>query len=194
MKSYNGFREGLSNFAQISSADKNWVTAKLIRDLSLLDAAALDDFISCMRSARLAIRGGVSVFLSHSSKDKSFIRPLARYLESHGISVWLDEADLVGGEPLLARLAASVSEVTLMVVVLSRHSVKSNWVTRELSLAMTKELKRRRMTVVPILKDNCRIPATLADKLYIDFRTPSLRLKNRPVLVDSLMKLASAES
>ena len=192
-KAYKGFREGLSNFANVSRADKNWVTAKLIRELSLHDASALDDFITYMRSARLAVRGGISAFISHSSKDKSFVRPLAQYLEKHGINVWLDEADLIGGDSLLNRLAAAVEEVNILVVVLSQNSAKSNWVTKELSLAMTQEINGHHIKVVPILKETCKIPPALSDKLYIDFRTPALRAKNRPVLVDALMRLATSK-
>lgn len=113
------FRSGMKIFAQLPRHEKNWVTAALIEEFTLQDHAALDDFVASMQAARAAIRGGVSVFLSYSSRDKRFVRALATYLESRGISVWLDEADLLGGESLLQRLASAVTAATLLVVVLS---------------------------------------------------------------------------
>ena len=39
-----------------------------------------------------------SIFLSHNSKDKPFVRKLAERLKRHGVSVWLDEAELNIGD------------------------------------------------------------------------------------------------
>jgi hypothetical protein len=157
--------------------------------LSLGEGAALDYFVTSLASARAAIRKGISVFLSHSSRDKRFVRALASYLTKHGIRVWLDEADLLAGEPLVDRLAGSVLKTHLLVAVLSKHSVASDWVTRELLLATTAEVNGRTIKVIPILKDDCEIPPFLCDKFHLDFRTAHSRRKNEPVLVDTLMKL-----
>lgn len=193
MKTRNSIYSGIGDFAHLSRADKNWVTSELIRSFSLHHMSALDQFIASMRAARIALQGGVSAFLSHSSKDKKFVRSLAEYLQSHGIRVWLDEADLFGGETLLDRLASAVHETRFIIVILSKYSVDSPWVKKELALAQTSEVNGQRIKVIPILKDDCRIPIQLRKQLYLDFRTPSLRSKNRPVLVDAIMQLAARD-
>ena len=38
------------------------------------------------------------VFLSHSSKDKAIVRPLAERLRAHGLQVWFDEWELRLGD------------------------------------------------------------------------------------------------
>ena len=45
----------------------------------------------------------VSVFLSHSSKDKPFVRELASFLGTDGlIKVWLDEREILPGQNIVS--------------------------------------------------------------------------------------------
>ncbi len=113
------------------------------------------------------------VFLSHSSKDKAFARKLAEELTANGAQVWIDEAELKIGDSLIQRIGDAVADSDYMAVVLSQNSVQSSWVLHELSMAMSRELKERRVTVLPILKDKCDIPVFLRDKLYADFTDPA---------------------
>jgi len=118
--SLEAFTYGLERFSMISAADRKWVTAKIIQGLSNGEADALDDLIAALSAAREAIRSGVSVFLSHSSGDKRFVRQLAQYLRSHGIKVWLDEADLFAGDTLLTRLKEAVGQTNLLLLCFPR--------------------------------------------------------------------------
>ncbi len=113
-----------------------------------------------------------SVFLSHSHGDKPFVRDLAGRLSQAGAAVWLDEAEMNVGESLIDRIAAAIQEVDYVAAILSPRSVKSNWVQKELSLAMAKELQGRRVTVLPVLIEACDLPEFLRDKLYADFTRP----------------------
>lgn len=45
------------------------------------------------------------VFISHSSLDKPTVRRLARRLNDAGFETWLDEHELIVGDPLAARIA-----------------------------------------------------------------------------------------
>jgi len=113
------------------------------------------------------------VFLSHSSKDKAFARKLASMLEENGVEVWIDEAELQIGDSLLQKIGSALDEADFVAAVLSHNSVNSTWVQKELALAMLKELAERRVTVLPILKEPCKIPNYLKDKLYTDFTDPT---------------------
>ena len=47
----------------------------------------------------------VSVFLSHSSKDKPFVRELAGALADGGeIDVWLDEREIAPGDNIVGKI------------------------------------------------------------------------------------------
>jgi len=58
-------------------------------------------------------------------------------------------------------------------VILSPESVKSEWVRREVEIALNQEIKGKRVKVLPILFRKCDIPSFLLGKLYADFTDPS---------------------
>jgi len=114
-----------------------------------------------------------SIFMSHNSKDKPFVRRLSNRLAKAGLVVWLDEAQLKIGDSLLNKISKAVSEVDFVAAVISRNSIKSNWVKKEVSLSLTKEIKDSSPIVLPVIIDNCDIPFEISDKLYADFRDPA---------------------
>jgi len=113
-----------------------------------------------------------TIFMSHSSKDKFFVRNLSERLESYGIKVWMDEAEINIGDSLTEKISEAIESTDYVGVVLSHNSINSEWVQRELQIALQKEIKGRRVVVLPILIENVEIPAFLRDKLYADFTDP----------------------
>ena len=95
------------------------------------------------------------VFISHSSHDKPFVRNLAASLLAEGIPVWLDSWELDVGDPLLTRIEDGIKGSSLFVVVVSRKSIESGWVERELRTALKQESKTGRKFVFPIKVDEC---------------------------------------
>jgi hypothetical protein len=114
----------------------------------------------------------VSVFLCHSSEDKPFVRMLASHLRNSGVKVWLDEAEIRVGESLIGRIGTALDSVDFVAVVLSANSIKSEWVERELHVALNREFRERKVVVLPILLHKVVIPPFLRDKLYADFSNP----------------------
>jgi TIR domain len=110
------------------------------------------------------------IFICHSSKDKPFVRKLAGDLRAFGIPVWLDEWELLPGDSLNEKIQQGLSDSSWLLVILSKSSVKSRWVTRELNAGLTEELHRRDSFVVPVRIDLCRVPLFLRDKSYANFR------------------------
>jgi TIR domain len=54
----------------------------------------------------------IGVFLSHSSKDKPFVRDLAAALEAGGeIKVWLDEREIDYGQNIVLRIADGLDPI-----------------------------------------------------------------------------------
>jgi TIR domain len=111
-----------------------------------------------------------SVFLSHNSNDKLFVRRLAEDLRYAGVTVWVDEAEIKLGDSLLAKVEDGIKGSDYLAVILSPHSIDSSWVQRELRIALTKEIESRNVVVLPLLHCDCEMPAFLSDKLYADFR------------------------
>jgi hypothetical protein len=112
-----------------------------------------------------------SIFLCHSSLDKPFVRRLANRLTESGVTIWLDEVSLYIGDSLINKISEAIIEkIDFVVAIISKNSIKSPWVKKEISLAVTKEIMSDKVVVLPVLIDDCPIPNSLADKLYADFR------------------------
>lgn len=110
------------------------------------------------------------VFLSHSSLDKVFVGQLAADLKSNKIPVWFDQWELKVGDSLIEKIEDGINGSGWLAVVLSRNSAESAWVKKELKAAEMRELRDKKVFVLPIVIDNCEIPLFMADKVYADFR------------------------
>jgi len=47
------------------------------------------------------------VFLSHSSRDKAVVRPVAERLRADGLRVWLDDWEIHPGDSIPAKIGES---------------------------------------------------------------------------------------
>jgi TIR domain len=109
-------------------------------------------------------------FLSHSSKDKAFVRKLAADLVASGVKVWIDEQRILVGDSIPEKIAQGLAESDFFLVVVSHNSVESPWVKKELNSALIHEIERRKVAVLPIKLDDAKMPDSINDKLYADFR------------------------
>lgn len=95
----------------------------------------------------------IDVFLSHSSKDKKLISKIANDLTMSGIRPWLDEVELrkSGGMDVFQTIKESVQkgENPCMLLFISSHSSRSQWVDREISWLLG--VKRKNFRIIPIL-------------------------------------------
>lgn len=126
------------------------------------------------------------IFISHSSIDKPFVRQLAASFSGVGIDSWIDEAEIKYGESLVQKIANAIEELDIVIAIISKNSIDSSWVKKELSLAMTKEISFDKVVIIPIVIDNCEIPFFLRDKLYADFTQIALYKKNISKLIESI--------
>lgn len=113
----------------------------------------------------------VSVFLSHSSKDKPFVRELADFLGKDGlIQVWLDEREIGYGQNIVGRIAEGLDS-DFVLLILSPDSVDSNWVKEEWADAFWEQTNERKTKLAGVLYRDCKIPRLLRNKKYFDLQT-----------------------
>lgn len=110
------------------------------------------------------------IFISHSSKDKKFVRELASDLEKLGHKPWLDEREIKTGESIPSKIEQGISKADYMIVVLSKDSVKSEWVKKELQPMHMYETEQKKKLILPVLISDCKIPPLLKPIKYADFR------------------------
>lgn len=106
-------------------------------------------------------------FLSHSSADNDLAWKIYRWLRDQAVSVWFDRIELRPGDSLLSKIAAGITRANVLLVLVTKSSIRSPWVEKELSIALTQEVQGTGPKVIPLLVKDCEIPTILADKLYI---------------------------
>lgn len=114
--------------------------------------------------------GGHVAFLSHSSRDKDFVRRLAADLTTQKITVWLDEQEILAGQSFVERISEGVYSSDVFVFVSSEDSVKSEWAKKELNLAFSRQLSQADVRIVPAKIDDTEVPKILKDIHFADFR------------------------
>lgn len=110
------------------------------------------------------------VFISHNHSDKDFARRVGMHLLKKGHEVWLDKWELLPGDSLTEKISDGMINSSYLLVLLSKKSVASNWVQRELEIAINRQLKDKSIKVIPCLLEECDIPTFLSPVFYADFR------------------------
>ena len=111
------------------------------------------------------------VFISYSTKDRGFVEQLARDLQANFVTPWFDRWEMLPGESLIQKIGSGILTNGYFVVVLSPNSVDSEWVQKELAVALNREFKQHNVQVIPALLKECSIPPFLQDNVYADFST-----------------------
>jgi hypothetical protein len=114
--------------------------------------------------------GPPKVFVSHSSKDKPFVRRLVDELKRRDLAVWFDERELGVGDSIVDGIQTGLKESDYLMIVLSRNSVASKWVRNELNYALMEEKSRQGIAILPVLIEDCEIPPLLTGRIHADFR------------------------
>ena len=96
-----------------------------------------------------------TLFISYARKDVEFAHRLNADLQRHGVTTWIDELGIRGGEDWPNRIATAIEGCKAMLVILSPDSMASEWVRRELAFADTKGKR-----VLPLLHRPCKLPAS----------------------------------
>jgi len=97
------------------------------------------------------------------------VKKIAEALEQHGVRVWLDKNELRVGDSLREKIEEALLLCDFVAVALSKRSIKSSWVQRELNAAFVLEAERKKKVILPILLQRIVIPLFLRDKRHADF-------------------------
>lgn len=113
-----------------------------------------EDFIVHMRSSTRQALEFYSCFISFSYKDKTFAKQLHRDLQNEGVRCWFEPDDMRIGDRVRDRIYESIRSHDKLLLILSEHSVLSQWVGDEVEAAFERERKEERSILFPIKIDN----------------------------------------
>ncbi|MBU7011916.1 MAG: TIR domain-containing protein [Theionarchaea archaeon] len=112
------------------------------------------------------------VFICHASEDKeSFVRQLAKELESKGLRVWYDESTLLLGDSLRSSIDHGLARSRYGIVVLSNNFFEKGWSQNELAGLVAREVDGEKV-ILPVWhgvgkKEVQSFSPILADRLAV---------------------------
>jgi hypothetical protein len=112
-----------------------------------------DTFITYARSLAQHPIEYYTCFISYSSKDQEFAERLYADLQSKGVRCWFAPEDIKTGDKIRHRIDESIRLYDKLLLVLSKHSIGSQWVEHEVEMALAKEQKVKRTVLFPIRLD-----------------------------------------
>jgi uncharacterized protein YjbI with pentapeptide repeats len=95
-----------------------------------------------------------SGFISYSTKDQEFADRIYADLQNKGIRCWFAPHDIPIGAKILDEIDAAIRLRDKLLLILSEHSIKSDWVEDEVTKAFEEERKRGQIVLFPIRLDD----------------------------------------
>ncbi len=120
----------------------------------LIGCGVPDDFITYMRSLTGKAIEYYSAFISYCSQDEGFARRLHVDLQDYGVRCWFAPENLKIGEKIRDGIDESIRIHDKLLLILSKHSLASDWVEHEVETAFAKEREQGRTVLFPIRLDN----------------------------------------
>lgn len=113
------------------------------------------------------------VFLCYNQKDKAQVREIAKNLQQHGITPWLDEWELQPGLPWQRQLEQQIKQVKSAAVFVGASGI-GPWQRREVETLLN-EFVERGCPVIPVLLNGVLqkpdLPPFLLTMTWVDFRS-----------------------
>ena len=93
------------------------------------------------------------LFVSYSHADREFVDKIGNHLTKKGIRYWRDIHDMKAG-PMEKQIDRAIRQNPTLLLVLSKHSLKSDWVEHEVRMARALEKELGREVLCPVALDN----------------------------------------
>src|SRR5687767_5491149 len=97
------------------------------------------------------------VFLSHSSKDKAIVRPLAERLRKNGMKVWFDEWAIIPGDSFHAKVEEGLEHSRVLVLCMSANAFGSDWSLLEYQTFRFRDPLNKDRRFLPLRLDDATI-------------------------------------
>jgi uncharacterized protein YjbI with pentapeptide repeats len=123
-----------------------------IPDKFLRGCGLLDDFITCYPTCinTQSASQFYTCFISYNQKDEEFAKHLHAHLRKAGIPVWFAPENLNPGGKLKEQIEQAIRLHQKLLLVLSEHSINSEWVKTEIRNARQAELETGQRKIFPI--------------------------------------------
>jgi uncharacterized protein YjbI with pentapeptide repeats len=109
-----------------------------------------DDFILFAKSLAANPIEFYSCFISYSTKDQEFADRLYADLQNKGVRCWFAPHDINAGKKIHEQIDDAIRVHDKLLLILSPHSMESEWVKTEIAKARKREVRNQRRVLFPI--------------------------------------------
>jgi hypothetical protein len=121
-----------------------------IPEVFLRGCGVPDEFITFAKSIVTSPIQFYSCFISYSTKDQAFADRLYADLQNKGVRCWFAPHDVQGGKKIHEQIDEAIRLHDKLLLILSPHSMESEWVKTEIAKARKRELRDQRRVLFPI--------------------------------------------
>lgn len=107
------------------------------------------------------------VFLSSSAHDKDITKVVYNFLNKNDFNVFDFNKEVKVGDILVQSISKAIQEASIMIVLITKNSIKSTWVQSELQAGILKQISDKSMRVIPIIIGDVQIPSYLNQIVYL---------------------------
>lgn len=115
-----------------------------------------------------------TIFVSYAHDDRPLVSRLVAALRAEtgeAVEYILDEQSIQVGQSLVGNIASSIFASDGILLVLPSNSDRP-WLRTELALALAKAQRDKSFKVIPVVTGDSPVPQLLADRLFVDLRSP----------------------
>lgn len=91
-----------------------------------------------------------SCFISYSTRDEEFAKKLHASMQAEHLHVWFAPENIKGGQKIFEQIERAIQLYDKLLLVLSKHSMDSEWVISEIRNARRAELTEKKRKFFPI--------------------------------------------
>lgn len=130
--------------------DTVYLSKGAIPEKFLRGAGVPDQFVKYMKSLVANPIEFYSCFISYSSKDAEFAERLHSDLQNKNVRCWFAPHDIQGGQKLHEQIDQAIRVHEKLLLILSPHSMESEWVKTEIAKARKRELREKKSVLFPV--------------------------------------------
>ncbi len=121
-----------------------------IPEVFLRGCGVPDEFIDFIRSMTRRAIEFYSCFISYSSVDQEFADRLCGDLQAKGVRCWFAPEEMKAGRKLHEQIDDAIRLHDKLLLILSEHSMSSNWVQTEIAKTRKREAQEKRQMLFPV--------------------------------------------
>ncbi len=121
-----------------------------IPEIFLRGCGVPDEFIAYVGSMVGRPIEFYSCFISYSTRDQEFADRLHADLQTRGVRCWFAPEEIKGGRKLHEQIDEAIRLHDKLLLILSEHSMSSNWVKTEIANAQEREKREGKQLLFPI--------------------------------------------